>query len=258
MISVVTITYNNSVELKDTLSSIQGISNIESIVINGGSEVDSLSLLKNHVGVVVSEKDEGISDAFNKGARYSSGQAVAYLNSGDVLLDREYYLWADRVFSEDPSIGFVFSDIFFIDPVVGQTVMKPRGRLRSDLGKGMPFPHPSMIVRREIFDQIGGFSKDYKIAMDFDFVVKLLAAGHRGVYYPHATVRMNGGGVSTSSEYFGILECKSSLVRHAEFYGRNRISFEIRLLNYRLRAGVRSIFGNRALSMLKALNSKLK
>ncbi len=258
MISVVTITYNNCSELKSTLDSINRIENIESVVINGGSSEDTLELLSKHHGIAVSEKDEGISDAFNKGARYSHGQAVAYLNSGDVLLDREYYLWADRVFTEDPSIGFVYSDIFFTDSIVGQTIMRPRGKLKSDLGKGMPFPHPSMIVRREIIEQIGGFSKDYKIAMDFDFVVRLLIAGHRGVYYPHTTVCMDGGGVSTSNESLGITECKKSLLQHGVFHGKTLMDFKIRSFNYQFRTAIKAIFGNQALSLLKTLKSKLK
>ena len=246
MISVVTITFNNHDELKKTLESISAIQNIESVVINGGSSEDSIALLKNHLGTVINEKDEGIADAFNKGVRNSTGQAVVYLNSGDVLLDHEYYLWADRALSEDPSIDFVYSDIVFNDPISGEFIMKPRGRGLSDLGRGMPFPHPSMVVRRKIFEQIGHFSKDFKIAMDFDFVVKLLAAGHRGVYYPHETVKMDGSGVSSAREYQGIMECKKSLVQHGEFTGKIRFDFEMRRLKYVIR------------SRLKTLKSKLK
>lgn len=258
LISVVTITFNNCAELRDTLRSIAGVPSIESVVINGGTSGDSLTLLKNHTGTVVNEKDEGISDAFNKGATHSKGRGVAYLNSGDLLLDREYYLWADRVLTEDPSVSFTYSDIVFVDPNTGESVMKPRGRDRHDLGAGMPFPHPSMVVRREIFEKIGGFSKEYKIAMDFDFVVRLLSAGYRGAYYPHATVKMDGRGVSTSREDQAILECKKSLLQHDEFSGKNRRDFRIRWMNYRLREGVRKFLGNRALKMLKTLKSKLK
>jgi len=251
MISVVTITFNNFSELRETLKSVEGIPEVESVVINGGSDPLTTEFLKNHSGTVVNEKDEGISDAFNKGVRYSKGRAVAYLNSGDVLLDREYYIWADRVLAEDPGISFVYADIIFVDPLTGENVMKPRGRDHLNLGKGMPFPHPSMVVRREIFEQIGGFSMDFKIAMDFDFVVRLLSAGHRGLYYPQATVKMDGGGVSTSRELQGIMECRRSLEKHGHFLGRNRTGFDSRLRNYRIREGVRRAFGETGLRFLK-------
>lgn len=258
MISVVTITFNNCQELKETLKSIEGIPVIESVVINGGSTADTFEFLKSHSGTVVNEKDDGISDAFNKGSKNSRGDAVAYLNSGDVLVDREYYIWADRALRENPEIGFVYSDIVFVDPVAGEMNMSPRGKTRNDLGKGMPFPHPSMVVRREIFDQIGGFSKEYKIAMDFDFAVRLLAAGHRGLYYPHATVRMDGGGVSSSRELQGIMECKKSMQSHGEFSGKNEKDFQSRLFNYQLRSRIRSIFGDRVFKLAKTAKNLLK
>jgi GT2 family glycosyltransferase len=258
VISVVTITYNNYKELVSTLESIKGVENIESVVINGGSSVDSFELLKSHAGVVVNEKDEGISDAFNKGWRHSKGDAVAFLNSGDQLIDREYYSWANRVLMEDPTIAFTYSDIVFVDAMSGEMVMKARGRSREDLGKGMPFPHPSMVVRREIFDQIGGFSKKFKIAMDFDFVVRLLVAGHRGAYYPHATVKMDGAGVSTAKEFEGIQECKNSLMQHSEFHGKVAADYKSRIFRYRVRNSLKKVFGNQVLGLLKSLKSKIK
>jgi glycosyltransferase involved in cell wall biosynthesis len=258
MISVVTITFNNCHELRETLGTLENVSNIESIVINGGSSQDSFDLLKFYIGTVVNEKDEGISDAFNKGWKYSKGQAVAYLNSGDLLLDKEYYAWADRFLLENSDIDFVYSDIIFNDPIVGELKMKPRGKNRNDLGKGMPFPHPSMVVRLETIQKIGGFSKNFKIAMDFDFVVRLLVGGYRGVYYPHSTVKMDGCGISTQREYQGIQECKKSLMQHGEFVGAVRLDYEARVRNYRLRKGVHTIFGNTILKAFKKLKKKLK
>jgi GT2 family glycosyltransferase len=256
MISVVTITYNNYLELKSTLNSLHDLQNIQSVVINGGRDEDSLQLLSHHAGVTVTEPDEGISDAFNKGIRHSTGDAIAFLNSGDILIDREYYIWADRVLAEDPNIAFTFSDIRFIDPIAGEVTMKARGRNDVILGEGMPFPHPSMVVRREIFEKIGGFSKEYKIAMDFEFVTRLIAAGHRGSYYPQATVKMDGSGISTSKELPGILECKKALIAHGLFTGKNEICFESRLRNYRIREWVKRFFGDTALRMLKNLNNR--
>ena len=258
MISVVTITYNNFSELQETLNSIQGVQEIESVVINGGSCEESKELLSHYSGTVVNELDEGISDAFNKGFRSSRGQAVAYLNSGDILLDPEYYVWANRVFLEDPSVAFTYSDLLFVDSIAGVITMKPRGQKEINLGEGMPFPHPTMVVRREIFEQIGGFSKDFKIAMDFDFVVKLLSAGYRGVYYPHATVKMDGSGISTARELQGIMECKTSLEAHGQFSGVNRKGFKKRLLIYRIRNGIKSVLGKNALRFVKNIKTKLK
>jgi GT2 family glycosyltransferase len=257
MISVVTITFNNCDELKKTLNSISSIQNLESVVINGGSSQDSIELLKSHPGIVVNEKDEGIADAFNKGYLKSNGVAVVFLNSGDVLVDKGYYSWANRIFTDHPEVAFTYSDIVFEDIVAGDYILKPRGEGIEDLGKGLPFPHPSLIVRRSVFDQIGGFSKDFKIAMDFDFVVRMLKAGYRGKYYPHSTVRMDGLGISSSREISGIGECRKSLIQNGLFHSKIKRDYFERIAKYQIRFLVEKILGKQALRALKVLKSKL-
>jgi len=245
MISVVTITFNNPAELKDTLNSLKEVQSIESIVIDGGDHPESRQFLQNYPGTVVQEKDQGISDAFNKGVRHAKGSAVAFLNSGDILIDENYYSCADEFLSKNSQIGFVYSDILFVNPHKGEQIMKPRGlETAMNLGRGMPFPHPSMVVRREVFDQIGLFSLDFKIAMDFDFVVRLLAAGVQGHYYGQKpTVRMNGDGVSTLRERQGISECKNSLILHGEFDWKNRLGYYTRIFRYKIRRFVDMLKG---------------
>jgi glycosyltransferase involved in cell wall biosynthesis len=257
MISVVTITFNNCEELKKTLSSIKGATDIESVVINGGQSQDTLDYLKGYSGVVLSEKDDGIADAFNKGHLRSSGIAVAYLNSGDVLIDQDYYAWANQIFLNNPDVAFTYSDLLFEDSVVGDFLINPRGSGIADLGKGLPFPHPTMIVRKTVFETIGGFSKEYKIAMDFDFVVRLLKQGYQGAYYPHATVRMDGLGVSSSRELDGIEECKKSLIHHGLYEGKIKRDFELRKVAYFTRRFIEKTFGPGILRAIKVLKSKV-
>ncbi|NDG86251.1 MAG: glycosyltransferase, partial [Proteobacteria bacterium] len=184
MISVVTITYNNFSELKATLDSLTGVEGIESVVVNGGSCPSTLEFLSRWKGKSISEKDRGISDAFNKGWRNSSGDAVAFLNSGDVLIEPSYYHKAQEVLDRNPDIDFVYADIRFKDAFSGVRRMRPRGAGLRDTGKGMAFPHPSIVARRSVFDKIGGFSEEYRIAMDFDWAVRLLATGHSGIHLP--------------------------------------------------------------------------
>jgi GT2 family glycosyltransferase len=239
MISVVTITFNNPDELEATLASIAGAQGIESVVVDGGQNEDSRRMLAAHAGKVISESDRGISDAFNKGVLHSAGEAIAFLNSGDVCIRPDYYSWADRRLREDPGLDFVFSDIFLFDPLRGERLMRPRGAKIVNLGKGMPFPHPSMVVRKSVFERVGFFSLDYKIAMDFDFAVRLVRAGMRGCYFPHATVKMDGGGISIRRELQGIQECRMSLSRHRMFSGVTALAYYERLLRYHIRRFLR-------------------
>lgn len=242
MISVVTITYNNFSELKATLDSLTGVEGIESVVVNGGSCPSTLEFLSRWKGKSISEKDRGISDAFNKGWRNSSGDAVAFLNSGDVLIEPSYYHKAQEVLDRNPDIDFVYADIRFNHTLSGAYRMTPRGRDFSDLGKGVPFPHPSMVVRREIFEKLGGFSEAYRIAMDFDFVVRLLQAGYIGHYLPGEVVEMDGAGVSSTREGEGIRECKTSLIEHGCYHGKIRWDFFMRMVRYRVRMGLQGKF----------------
>ena len=253
MISVVTITFNNADELWVTLASLALAKNVESVVVNGGAPISDLGAAPFQPRVVIEEKDHGISDAFNKGWRASHGAAVAYLNSGDRLLDTSYYARAEAVLQSDPSIGFVYADLRFLDRATGAFRMVPRGRGFEDLGKGMPFPHPTMVVRREIFDKIGGFSESYRIAMDFEFAVRLLKAGYRGHYLPGEVVEMDGGGVSSIREGAGIEECRKALNTHGCFEGRIKRDYMMRVLRHRIRRFLRTVFGDALLAALKRI-----
>ena len=88
LLSIVTITFNNFEDLLHTIESVRDLENCEHIIINGGNCLKTLEYLKNFSGISVSEPDQGISDAFNKGNRLSSADSKIMLNSGDIILER--------------------------------------------------------------------------------------------------------------------------------------------------------------------------
>jgi len=203
MISVVTVTYNNFQELKDTLQPLSHCKNIESIIINGGNCQQTQEFLESYSGASISERDEGIADAFNKGVELSTGDAIVFLNSGDFLIDTTYYQKADVIFRENDDIDFIYSDITFVHSELTDLLVKPNLNF---IGK-MPFPHPSLIVRKKIFDQIGQFDSSFKTAMDFDFVYRMLYAKAKGFYYQEGpVVKMIGNGVSSTQGTQGLKE----------------------------------------------------
>lgn len=200
MISVVTITFNNFEELVETLDSIKGLSNIESIVINGGSCEKTRSFLNNYSGISVSEKDNGISDAFNKGLALASGDAVMYLNSGDMLIEKDYLNWANDVFTNELGIDFTFSGIKIKDEHVGIIEVSAENAESRSMAKGMPYPHQTLIIRRKIFEQIGNFKISLRFVMDFDLVLRMNKLGCKGKHYDKMTVLMDGSGVSSKHD----------------------------------------------------------
>lgn len=200
MISIITITFNNFEELVETLDSIKGLPNIESIVINGGSCEKTKEYLKTYSGISVTEKDHGISDAFNKGLALAKGDAVMFLNSGDVLIEKDYIDWANNAFLHQPEIDFTYSGIIIKDVEIGLINVTSRDSEKRSMAKGMPYPHQTLIIRRKNFEQIGNFKISLRFVMDFDLVLRMNKLGCKGRHYDKMTVLMDGSGVSSKHE----------------------------------------------------------
>lgn len=248
-ISIVTITYNNLSELKKTLESIPREDIIESVVINGGNSAETIEYLINYRGIVVNEKDNGIADAFNKGIKHSTGDAVMILNSGDILLDKNYPAKAAEVLENGSDISFVHSSIVFEDQHSGELIIKPRMK---NLGRGTPYLHPTMILRKKVFEELGGFNVKYEIGMDFDFMVRMEKKGYKGFYYEKGpVVKMEGTGKSQSKEFKASKECFNSLRENHAFSIKNIIGFKVRCLLYMLRWMALHAGGTRILKIFK-------
>ena len=233
MISIITITYNDFEGLKRTLASIPDYDFVESVVINGGSDKATIDFLSSHKGKVINEKDEGIADAFNKGVKNSTGDAIMFLNSGDELLEPSYLEEAYNILSIEPDIDFVHSNQIFVDSLGVELFMRPP---LCNLGRGMPYIHLTMIVRKKVFDQIGVFNTNYRIAMDFDFVVRLTQNGYKGRYLTDkAVVKMDGTGISVKQEWNQIKECYRSMKQNDFLSAANLFWFIIRVNLFAIR-----------------------
>ena len=247
MISIITITFNNFKELKNTLESIPQREFIESVIINGGNDPGTLEYLRKYKGIVINEKDSGIADAFNKGIRNSTGEFVMFLNSGDILHDQNYPGIAQKIMNENRDISFVHSNIYFHDSIGGEIFMRPQMR---SVGRGQPYFHPTMVMRKNIFDQVGYFNTSYKMGMDFDLIVRMTKKGLKGKYLDvKPVVKMEGTGISAVREKDAIKECYRSLKENNYLTCRNRFGFLKRKLFYSGRMvllflGMKNILGS--------------
>ncbi|HSL87957.1 MAG TPA: glycosyltransferase [Ignavibacteriaceae bacterium] len=254
MISVITITYNNSEELVRTINSLQKGSFIESVIINGGSCERTGEFLKSYNGVVINEKDRGIADAFNKGIKNSSGKHLMFLNSGDELIDKTYLKKAREFLDINPGFSFVHSNIVLIDESGEKLYVRPPMK---NVGRGMPYLHPTMIVRREVFDKIGLFGTDLKIAMDYDFIVRLKKAGLRGFYFNEVfPVKMDGTGKSVKQESAALKECFMVLKQNEYLNFENFLGFTVRYMLFIMRKFMSAAGLNKLLLKLKKLKHK--
>jgi len=233
MISIITITYNDFEGLRRTLASIPDYDFVESVVINGGDDKLTLELLNSYDGKVINEEDEGIADAFNKGIKNSSGDAIMFLNSGDELLEPSYLEEGYNILRTEPDIDFIHSNQIFVDSLDVELFMRPP---LCNLGRGMPYIHLTMIVRKKVFDQIGVFNTNYRIAMDFDFAVRLTQNGYRGRYITDkAVIKMDGTGISVKQEWNQIKECFRSLKQNNFLSATHLFWFIIRINLFAIR-----------------------
>lgn len=204
-LSIVVLTYNNFDELLETLNSIPNefLENI--YIVNGGKCTKTNALIeKTYKGI--SEKDGGISDAFSKGVKKTTGKYIHFLNSGDKIHGQSFYQKAFELFDSNPSIDYIYTNILYKHLELGDLVVVPNKKAQRNMAFGMPFPHPGLIVKRDVFDKIGFFNDQYKIGMDYDFIMRMTGARFLGHYLDIVSVEMEGSGISSRKPLESIVE----------------------------------------------------
>ncbi|MEO7337246.1 MAG: glycosyltransferase family 2 protein, partial [Caldimonas sp.] len=178
---------------------------VEHWVIDGGSTDGSLDLIEAHrarLAGFVSEPDGGIYDALNKGIARSTGDAVGFLHADDLYADDDVLARIAAAF-DDPAVDAIYGDLTYVDRTDTTKVIrywKAGAATREKLLRGWMPPHPTFYVRREVYDRLGGFDTRYRIAADYDCVVRFLfAGGVRAAYIPQLLVQMRVGGISNRS-----------------------------------------------------------
>ncbi len=204
-VSVITVCFNSAETLADTLASVasQTDAEVEHIVVDGASTDGTQDILRAHrdrLAQVISEPDHGIYDAMNKGVRCATGDVIAFLNADDAYAH-------DRVIShvahlmEVEHLDALFGDVAFVSAKDPPRIVRRYGSGRftpKRIAWGWMPAHPALFLRREVFEQIGPFRTDYRIAGDFEFVARAFWPGTlRYRHLPEILVKMRIGGVST-------------------------------------------------------------
>lgn len=203
-ISTITVTRNNASTIGVTLSSIaaQSYSDIECIVIDGASTDSTATVVRQYknVSTFLSEPDAGIYDAMNKGLSLACGDIICFLNADD------HYANADVLTNvatqmEREGLDAVFGDVAFFRHDAPERLIR---RYRSShfkparLAWGWMPSHPALFVRRDVYQQTGGFRTKFKIAGDYEWVVRAFKSNEiRYQHRPEVLVHMQTGGIST-------------------------------------------------------------
>ena len=203
-VSIITICYNSAETIRDTIESVvsQDYSNIEYIIIDGASKDNTLEIVnayRDNIATLISEKDKGIYDAMNKGVRSATGDIIGILNSDDVYADK--YVISDivKIFDTTDADG-VYADLQYVkrDALDQVTRYWKSGEYREGLfTRGWMPPHPTFFVRKEVYQQYGGYSLELRSAADYEFMLRVIHKHKIKVgYLPRVITNMRVGGTS--------------------------------------------------------------
>jgi glycosyltransferase involved in cell wall biosynthesis len=207
LVSIITVSHNSALTISDTVKSVlnQTYPHIEYIIIDGASTdgtIDVINSFGNAISKFVTEPDKGIYDAINKGIRLSSGEIIGILNSDDFFYDGNVIASVVHTFLNN-DIDAVIGDVLFVDPVNSSKVVRYYSSKHFNINKfkfGFMPPHPSFYVRRDLYEKFGYYKTDYKIAADFELVLRFLRIYNISYKYLEMPfVSMRSGGVSNKS-----------------------------------------------------------
>ena len=205
-ISIITATYNSAVTVTDTMRSIaeQDHPNIEHIIVDGGSSDDTVTIVRAfpHVAKIVSEKDNGIYDAMNKGIALATGDIIGILNSDDLYTHDKVLSKVDTAF-KDPAVDVVYADLQYVDAAdTNRTIRTWRsGKFRPGMFYyGWMPPHPTFFVRKKVYNEAGVFNISLRSSADYELMLRILLKNKaRAAYIPEILVRMRAGGQSNAT-----------------------------------------------------------
>ena len=206
-ISIITAVYNRENTVGQTMRSVQAqnYADIEHVIQDGGSTDDTLGIVKGLADDrtnIISAPDEGIYDAINKGISTATGDVIGLLHSDDFLSSKSVIAKVADALA-DPRIDGVFGDLDYVAAEDTDRVIrhwKSGAFSQEKLRRGWMPPHPTVYLRRDVFERFGLYDTTYQIAADYDAMLRYLGTGGvRLGYIPEVLVKMRVGGVSNRS-----------------------------------------------------------
>ncbi|PHS70954.1 MAG: glycosyl transferase [Methylophaga sp.] len=206
-ISIITVCYNASEFIRYAIESVlaQSYPDIEYIVIDGASNDGTLEIINEYskdIKHIVSEPDQGIYDAMNKGLKMATGDIIGTLNADDFYSDNDVLNRVSECF-RDESVDAVYADLVYVNQIeTDKTVRlwKSRCFISGLFKQGWVPPHPTFFTRKQVYKNYGYFDLKYKLAADFELLFRMIEVNKiKTVYVPSILVKMRMGGATNKN-----------------------------------------------------------
>jgi glycosyltransferase involved in cell wall biosynthesis len=248
LITIITVVYNGAKYIEDTINSVlnQSYTNIEYIIIDGGSTDGTINIIKkyeNKIDYWVSEKDKGISDAFNKGLSKATGDIIGLINADDYYNDNTVDL---IVKNYNKNIDIYYGSIIKIDNSDNKIYLKSSKDALKSIDKcNMQFIyHPTFFITSKLYKKYGYFNNDYNLAMDYEFLSRIDFKKIKSCYIESYLTIMRMDGISDIFNYKAKLEVINAyrkrnsilfdLYIFKEYYQTVKSYIRYKLTNYKL------------------------
>lgn len=239
-ISVITVCYNSAATIEDTIKSVmeQTYDDIEYIIVDGNSKDATIKIIKKYENVIsywVSEPDQGLYDAINKGIKRATGEYVGIINSDDTFYENDTVEKIVKFLDEHPNVDAIIGDIV---QHKNKKVIRKYSSSKWSPGKlkiGFMPPHPSMFIKTSLFSKYGDYKNGYKIAADYELIIRYFLKHNITYRYSGiTTTSMSVGGASSSgiSSYRTITEevgkaFKDNNIKYSPFKVKYRFVWKI-------------------------------
>ena len=203
-ISIITVCYNSSRTIAETIESVlkQNYQNYECLIIDGNSNDNTMNIVENFEKKFngkmkyISESDKGLYDAMNKGIKMASGDIIGIINSDDVLANNKVFSTIVSKFTDDNCDG-IYADIDILDSNMKSIERKFKAG-KGNYKLGWFPPHPTLYVKSDVYKKFGIYNIKYRIAADYDFMLRIMKNNVKLSYINEVLVNMRSGGKSTN------------------------------------------------------------
>jgi glycosyltransferase involved in cell wall biosynthesis len=262
LISVITVVYNGASCLEQAIKSVlnQDYDNIEYLIIDGGSSDETLDIIRKYeerIDYWISESDNGIYDAMNKGIRLASGVLIGLLNSDDWYEQGALHRVADAF------INLTENKMIVGDAYIIQEEMRIRYRVASNQNfwRGLPFPHQALFVPKAVYQNVGMYDLRYLLSSDYDFLLRCVSAGVTLKHLGHVLVNYRLAGQSNRKPMVTLNESRVINKRYFGFmsipHWKFLVLFSKSAILEALQIIIRFFFGERLLKKARSVYMKL-